>query len=528
MDTDGNIRTMLHLPGIVAEIAAGVTGEGEALASAAEPPPAHSPVTGLVLLFVLFVALGAYFGGAESAFSAMNKIRIKSKADDGDRRAKNAVYIASNFDRALTTLLIGNNIAHIAAASIAAVIAARLFGTSDRVTFICTVVTTLVVFLFSEMIPKAFANDRSESASLFAANSLRLLMKLLYPLSAFFGMISSAFTRLAERVFPHKEEPSITEEELYDIIDTIEEEGVVDEEQGDLIKSAMEFSGTHAADVMTMRQDINAADASLPNEKLLEILRESTHSRLPVYEGDLDHILGLIHIRAFIREYMKNPAIDIRTLLTPAYRVSPDAMIDDLLTVMRQHKLYLAIVADAEGKTVGLVTIEDFLEELVGEIWDEDDVVDRDFIKLGGNRFRVTPRLTVGEIWNRTGTEVPAPAGADRPLLSLILEHFGRIPEEEESFLFDRLEITVEQVENGRIVSVEVHLLSDEELAEAHAVREKEKTGAEEENSAEGSLLSRLIRPRSEPDPEPDGGKEDEPESAADPDKAGPRGGEGA
>ena len=145
MDTDGNIRTMLHLPRIVAEIAAGVTGEGEPLASAAEPPPTHSPTAGLVLLFVLFVVLGAYFGGAESAFSAMNKIRIKSKAYDGDRRAKNAVYIASNFDRALTTLLIGNNITHIAAASVAAVIAARLFGTSDRVTFICTVVTTLVV-----------------------------------------------------------------------------------------------------------------------------------------------------------------------------------------------------------------------------------------------------------------------------------------------------------------------------------------------------------------------------------------------
>ena len=505
MDTDGTIRTMLHLPGIAAEIAAGAAGEGEILAAAAEPPPSHAPVMGLVLLFVLFVVLGAYFGGSESAFSAMNKIRIKSKADDGDRRAKNAVYIASNFDRALTTLLIGNNITHIAAASVAAVIAARLFGTSDRVTLICTVVTTMVVFLFSEMIPKAFANDRSESASLFAAPSLRFLMKILWPLSAFFGLISSAFTRLAERILPKAEEPSITEEELYDIIDTIEEEGVVDEEQGDLIKSAMEFSGTHAADVMTMRQDIAAADASLPNEELLAILRESTHSRLPVYEGDLDHILGLIHIRVFVREYLKNPEINIRDLLTPAYRVPPDAMIDDLLSVMRQHKLYLAIVADGDGKTLGLVTIEDFLEELVGEIWDEDDVVDRDFIKLGGNRFRVTPKLTVGEIYARMGLECPSRATADRPLLSVILERFGRIPEEEESFLFDRLDITVEQVENGRIVSVEIHLLSDEELEELEAKKRGEEEAAPEKEEEEGSLLSRLIRPRSDDEEEKSG-----------------------
>ncbi len=505
MDTDCTIRTMLHITGIAAEIAAGVTGEGEALAAAAEPPPAHSPVTGLVLLFLLFVALGAYFGGAESAFSAMNKLRVKSKADDGDRRAKNAVYIASNFDRALTTLLIGNNITHIAAASVSAVIAARLFGASDRVTLICTVVTTLVVFLFSEMIPKAFANDRSETASLFAAPSLRFLMKILWPLSAFFGLISSAFTRLAERVFPRTEEPTITEEELYDIIDTIEEEGVVDEEQGDLMKSAMEFSGTHAADVMTMRGDIEAVDASLPNGELLAILRESTHSRLPVYDGDLDHIIGLIHIRAFIREYLKNPEIDIRTLLTPVYRVSPDAMIDDLLSVMRQHKLYLAIVADGEGKTLGLVTIEDFLEELVGEIWDEDDVVDRDFIKLGGNRFRVVPRLTVGELYARMGAECPSRATADRPLLSLILEHFGRIPEEEDSFLYDRLKITIEQVENGRVLSVELHLLSDEELEELkekqRAAEEAQRERAEEEES---SLLSRLIRPKAESEDSPD------------------------
>ncbi len=509
MDTDGNIRTVLHLRGICATVTAGAAAEGDALAAAAEPPPASSPVLGLILLFVLFVILGAYFGGAESAFSAMNRIRIKAKADDGDRRAKNALHISSNFDRALTTLLIGNNITHIAAASVAAVIAARLFGASDRVAALCTVVTTLIVFLFSEMIPKAFANDRSESASLFAAGSLRVLMKLFAPLSAFFGMISSAFTRLTDRFFPHREEPSITEEELYDIIDTIEEEGVVDEEQGDLMKSAMEFSGTRAADVMTMRQDIIAADASLPTAELLAVLRESTHSRLPVYDGDLDHIIGLIHIRAFFREYLKNPSISIRSLLTPVYRVKPDAMIDDLLTVMRQHKLYLAIVADAEGKTLGLVTIEDFLEELVGEIWDEDDVVDRDFIKLGGNRFRVSPKLTLGEICARLSTDCPPGVPADRPLLSLILEHFGRIPEEEESFLCGNLVIEAEQVENGRVTSAGIRLLSDEELEEHLAEerrKEEETEDGDEGAGTEGSILSRLIRPHADPDERGDRG----------------------
>ena len=494
MDTDGNIRTIMRLPGAVLAIAAGTGGEADPLAAAAEPPPAHAPVLGLVLLFVVFVILGAYFGGAESAFSAMNRIRVKSKADDGNRRAKNAVFISANFDRALTTLLIGNNLTHIAAASIATVIATRLFGASDRVTFVCTVVTTLVIFLFSEMIPKAFANDRSESAALFAAGSLRALMKLLAPLAAVFGFVSSVFTKLSDRFFPREEEPSVTEEELYDIIDTIEEEGVMDEEQGDLIKSALDFSGTRAADVMTMREDITAADAGLPNEELLAVLRESTHSRLPVYEGDVDHIIGLIHIRVFVREYLKNPKIDIRSLLTPAYRVSPDARIDDLLSVMRQHKLYLAIVADGEGKTLGLVTIEDFLEELVGEIWDEDDVVDRDFIKLGGNRFRVSVKLTLGEICSRLGTDCPEGLAPDKPLLSLLLEHFGKIPEEEEEFRRDRLEFTVEHVENGRVVSADIHLLSEEEAAEKEA-EEAAAHAEEEEEDADGEpMLARVLR----------------------------------
>ncbi|MBQ2547243.1 MAG: CBS domain-containing protein, partial [Clostridia bacterium] len=199
-----------------------------------------------------------------------------------------------------------------------------------------------------------------------------------------------------------------------------------------------------------------------PNEEILARVRDSIHSRLPVYAGDLDHVIGLIHIRSFIREYLKNPKVGIRSLLIPAYHVSPDAMIDDLLTEMRQHKFYLAIVSDAEGKTVGLVTIEDFLEELVGEIWDEDDVVDRDFIKLGGNRFRVNTHMTLGELAGRLG--IDAPASADKPLLSLLFEHFGKIPEEDDTFLFDRLEITVGPVENGRIATVDVHLLSDEEL----------------------------------------------------------------
>ncbi len=447
MDTDGNIWSRLS-----AKLTVVLSSDARS-------------ILWLTLLFILFVIGGAYFGGAESAFSAMNKIRIKAKADDGNRHAKGAMYVSNHFENALTTLLIGNNITHIAAASIATLIATRAFGASDTVTLLCTVITTLIIFLFSEMIPKSFANDRSETMSLFAAPFLIFLMKLLFPIVWFFSIISKGISKLTDRLFKVDKAPTVTEEELYDIIDTIEEEGVVNEEQGDLLKSALEFSETKVRDVMTMRQDICAVDASLPNDRILEIIKETNHSRLPVYLGDLDHIIGTLQIRNFIREYRKNPKVRIRELLIPPFPVSPDSPIDDLLSVMRQHRFYLAVVADENGKTLGLITIEDFLEELVGEIWDEDDVVDNDFVKLGGNYFQVNPKLLLSEICEKIGIPCPEPKNASRPLLSIILERLGHMPQEEDGLRIGNLQITVETIEESRVSSVTIHLLSPEEIA---------------------------------------------------------------
>ena len=448
MDADGNIQ------GLIYRALSSENGGNSA-----------SGIAVLVLLFILFVVGGGYFGGAESAFSAMNKIRIKSKADNGDKKAKNAMYVANNFEKALTTLLIGNNITHIAAASVSTLICSRLFDMTETVTWICTIVTTLIVFLFSEMIPKSFANDRSETTALMFSGSLRFLMKLLYPFAVFFEWVSNIFMKMISRFVKQVDTPSITEEELYEIIDTIEEEGVVNEEQGDLMKSALEFSGISARDVMTMRDDIISIDAALPNEQLLALIRESVHTRLPVYEGTIDNILGVIQIRTFIKAYLKDPNVDIRALVIPAYDVSPDAMIEDLLREMRQHKFYLGVVSE-NGKTLGLVTIEDFLEELVGEIWVEDDVVDNDFVKLGGNRTQVNTHLKMGEIYKRLGLNHRKDHDYDRPLLSIVIEHFGRIPKEEESFIYRNMEITVDYVESNLVKNVVIRLLSPVEMAE--------------------------------------------------------------
>ena len=417
----------------------------------------------LLIVFVALVSCSGYFSGAESAYTTLNKIRIKSQADEGNRKAKRALYITNHFERALTTILVGNNIVNIAAASVATVIAAQLLGGSrldeDTINIICTVYVTVVVFTFGEMIPKSLAGDRSESIGLLFALPLRLLMKLFTPIVALFSFLN----KQVAKVFKPEEEPLITEDELYDIIDTIEEEGIVDEEQSDMLKSALEFSGTTAADVMTVRQDIVFVDVSMSNEQVKDVIMHTTHSRLPVCNGSPDNIVGTLPIRAFLKEYLKNPELELRSLLIPAFFVKSTANIDDLLTIMRQHRYYLAVVIDDKASTIGIVTIEDFLEELVGEIWDEDDVVDPDFIKLGGNYFRVTSRMTVGESFARIGLPAPAHSVAQKPLISFILDTLGRMPEEEERFDFQDVEIIADEVKDGRLTQVVIHIPDDKE-----------------------------------------------------------------
>lgn len=417
----------------------------------------------LLIVFVALVACSGYFSASESAFTTLNKIRIKSQADEGDKRAKRALFITNHFERALTTLLVGNNIVNIAAASVATVIATQLLTPSgldeDTINIICTVYVTVVVFVFGEMIPKSLAGDRSESIGLLFALPLRLLMKLFTPIVAVFSLLN----KLVSRFFKEEEEPSITEDELYDIIETVEEEGVVDEEQSDMLKSALEFSGTTAADVMTMRQDIIYIDIAMTNEQVKDLIMHTTHSRIPVCNGNPDNIIGTLPIRAFLKEYLKNPDLELRSLLIPAFFVKASANIDDLLTVMRQHRYYLAVVIDDKASTIGIVTIEDFLEELVGEIWDEDDVVDPDFIKMGGNYFRVTSRMTVCEAFSRIGLPTPAQPVSQRPLISFILDTLGRMPEEEESFEFQGVEIIAEEIKDGRLSQVVLHILDEEE-----------------------------------------------------------------
>ena len=333
-----------------------------------------SPVDGgsstLFILLFLFLAGAAYCASSEISFASVSRIRLKSYADNGDKRAINAMYITDNFNKALTTLLIGNNITHIAFASVATLISTRLWGVQS--VKYKTIVSTFVVFLFSEMIPKSYGKENNTKIALAVSGSLRALMKILTPVAYFFTLISNGVSKL----FPARDdEPFITEEELYDIIETANEEGVLDEDQQELVHSALDFDDITVGDIFTAKKDIIALDISSSQEEILEIIKKYKYSRIPVYKDNIDNIIGILPVRKFLKAYIKNEAIELKDILLKPHYTRCNMPIDDMLKEMSSKKFHISIVIDGEGKTLGIVTLEDILEELVGEIWDEDDIV---------------------------------------------------------------------------------------------------------------------------------------------------------
>ena len=426
----------------------------------------------LWIVFFVCVIGGAYFAATESSFSAVNKIRIKSLADEGNKRAKGVQYILNKFDKALTTLLVGNNVTKIAGAAVFTILATDIFrdqfGKSEEYlssfgfSILCSVLSTVIIFFFSEMIPKSFANDRSESVSLFFEGSLRFLMKVLAPVAAFFNLISKLGSKILS---PKEAEPSITEDELTEIFVTAEEEGVVDEEQGDMLKSALVFAKTTVDEIMTMEKDIDFIGVNFSREQVLQVIRDTIHSRLPVRAANSDRVIGVLRTRTFLSEYRRNPKVEVRSVMTPPYFVREKAKINDLLTEMRQRKQQIAVVLDEDKAVVGLVTIEDILEEIVGEIFDEEDIVDQNFQALGGNKYLVNTHLLVSDAYTRMGLGDAPRSIASKPLLSFILETLGHLLREEESFVYETLEFTAKTVVNGRVSEVLIHILDEEDLA---------------------------------------------------------------
>lgn len=324
---------------------------------------------GSIILFALLIIASAYFSGSEISLASVNRIHMMSRASKGSKGAERVLKILDNFDETLSVLLIGNNIVNIGCATLSAVIAAQIWGTAA--VSLSAIFTTVILFIFGEMLPKCFARSCNERFAEVASAPLLFLMKLLKPLSVFFTALSSAVSRPFKK---HVEEQvTMTEDELNDIVENISEEDGFDEDTGRLVKSAMKFSSSSAREVMVPWEQVLTIRTSLKTPQILEVVENSVHSRIPIVDRE-GNIKGILQIRKFLKAYTKFKSnVILASVMDYPYFVNADTPIDELLSEMSNHRRNLAVVKDSDGKILGIITVEDILEELVGEIYDEDD-----------------------------------------------------------------------------------------------------------------------------------------------------------
>ena len=323
---------------------------------------------GIIVGIIICVMFSAFFSASETAFTTLNRIRLKTEAEAGDSRAALVLSIAENYDKMLSTILIGNNIVNIASASLATIVFTHVLG--DAGVSVSTAVMTVIVLIFGEISPKNLAKEHPEAFARFSAPFLRLLITILTPINFIF----SQWKKLLNKIFKKKSDNRMTQEELKTIVDEAQSEGGIDEEKGELIRSAIEFDDLTADDILTPRVDIVGIDEECPFQEISDIFLKNSYSRLPVYSDSIDNIIGIVHEKDYFSA-QKSGISDIKQVMKKVLYISRTVKISDLLRTLQKTKSHMAIVVDEFGGTEGLVTMEDIIEELVGDIWDEHDVV---------------------------------------------------------------------------------------------------------------------------------------------------------
>ena len=394
------------------------------------------------------VAFSAFFSASETSFTSVNMIRIRNMAEEGDQKAVTAVKLVENYDRMLSTILIGNNLVNIALSSLTTVIATKLFG--DAGVALATGVTTLVILTFGEILPKSWAKENSERLVLLFAEPLRLCSLLLWPLSTFFIWLKGAFRRGGEE----EKAPSFTEKELMYMASGGQEEGVLEEQEKDLVQSALEFDETTVQEVLTPRVNLVALDIEEEQPEILRVVNGKKFSRIPVYEGTIDNIVGVVQSREILKKVIQGRPVRLKNLMTKATFVHRTMKISRLLAQFQRQKTHIAVVIDDYGGTLGIVTMEDLLEELVGEIWDEDEEIITELAPLGEDSWEVSGDMNIEEFFDAINY---APRGFESDFNTMngwALEMLEHIPQAGEQFSYGRLTVTVKEMDDQRVTKL--------------------------------------------------------------------------
>lgn len=416
-----------------------------------------------IILIILLVAFSAMFSSCETAFSTVNKMRLRSNADQGSTKAAKALRLAESFDNSLTTILIGNNIVNIASTSISTVLFTDLFGAKG--VGIATVVMTVVVLIFGEILPKTFAKENSEKCAYFFAGPLSALIVLFTPLSFIF----SAIKNIVSKLYASSEKtPSVTEDELKCIIDEIEEEGVLEESESDLVRSALDFDETIVSEILTPRVKIVGVEINSSIEEIKNVFLTEMYSRLPVYEKNIDNIVGIITQKDFFKMISESRS-DIQNIIQDVVFISEFKLINDALHEMQRSKTHMSVIIDQYGGTKGIITMEDIIEELVGEIYDENDEITPLMNKISDNVYEASGELTVTEMLETFGYPENYIATNANTVSGWIMELTGHIPDQGELIQNDCFEIRITEMNGKKISKIQITLIKpdfSDQLAE--------------------------------------------------------------
>ena len=408
---------------------------------------------------VLCLLCSAFFSAAEMAYSSCNTLRLENLEEEGSARAKAARRITERFENALSTILIGNNLVNIACSSLASVLLLLVLGTAkgERYAWIPTTVMTVLVIICGETIPKITAKKNANRCALSFAYAVRALMFVLAPVVWLVVMLTRLLM-LPFRGSAAEEDPDAAVEELQSIIETAEDEAVLDEERSELVRSAIDFSEIMASEVMTARVDLYALDLDDSWEEIVEKIENSPYSRLPVYQDSIDNVIGVLYLNHFLKAMTEDERPDLRSLLMPPIFIYKTMKLPDVLNRLRREKQHLAIVSDEYGGTLGVLSMEDVLEQIVGEIWDETDQVEQEVVRRTENEFELDGDMTISDFLELAGIREDDFEAESETVGGWTVEMFGEFPQEGDSFRYENLTVTVLAMDGRRVEKVLVKL----------------------------------------------------------------------
>ncbi|MGM9537891.1 MAG: HlyC/CorC family transporter [Candidatus Onthomonas sp.] len=402
---------------------------------------------------VLLIAMSGFFSASETAFSSVNVIRLKNWAEDGNRKAQRVLELHEDYDRLLSAILIGNNIVNIAAASLATVLFTIYFPIYGAT--ISTVVITVVVLIFGEVTPKSLAKSRPERMAMAVAPVIGALMKLLYV----FTFLLNAWTKFVQNLVKSEDDTGITGDELITMVSEAEQEGGIDEDESELIRSAIEFGDRVAEEILIPRVDVVMVEDTLALEEVEKVFFSSDYSRLPVYHENQDNVIGYIHIHD-LYQLQREGKSDWLQALTPVVYASHTEQIYDLLQSLQRQKAHMAIVVDAYGGTMGIVTMEDILEELVGEIWDEHDEIVEEFKLQPDGSYLIACSADLHDVFRLFDLRDDCESST---ISSWVVEELGHVPAKGDTFQYENLKVTVTNIHKMRVLEIRVEVLPEED-----------------------------------------------------------------